>query len=252
MTRTVRAPYRFVPDTPPELVVHDEIAPCPYLEGRLARLPLRIPARPLLAHELDARLAVGDRRQGLLFYRTECPACRACEPIRIDATVFRPGKTLRRTVRRNDAFIELELGRPVVDGTRIALYNRHKVGRGLDNGREPIDFQGYREFLGLTSCDTFEMRYRLRGVLVGISIVDRGKDALSAVYSFYDPDHARLSLGSYFIMKQLELCRTWNMRYLYLGLYIAESEHMRYKARFLPHERLLDGRWTEIRENPTR
>jgi arginine-tRNA-protein transferase len=44
----------------------------------------------------------------------------------------------------------------------------------------------------------------------------------------------------------------WQLRYLYLGLYIAESEHMRYKARFLPHERLLDGKWHEFTRGPER
>jgi arginine-tRNA-protein transferase len=39
----------------------------------------------------------------------------------------------------------------------------------------------------------------------------------------------------------------WGLRYLYLGLYIAESLHMRYKARFVPHQRLLDGKWLEFR-----
>ncbi|HYJ08439.1 MAG TPA: arginyltransferase, partial [Polyangiaceae bacterium] len=80
-------------------------------------------------------------------------------------------------------------------------------------------------------------------------IVDRSSEALSAVYCYYDPAHERLGLGTYSILKQLELCRMWGLRYLYLGLYIAESVHMRYKARFQPHERLLDGRWVEFRSD---
>jgi arginine-tRNA-protein transferase len=35
------------------------------------------------------------------------------------------------------------------------------------------------------------------------------------------------------------------MRYLYLGLYIAESRAMAYKARYRPHQRLQDGRWVD-------
>ena len=83
----------------------------------------------------------------------------------------------------------------------------------------------------MTCCETLEIRYRLGGELVGLAIADRSSEALSAVYCYYDPMHERLSLGTYSILKQLELCRLWGLKYLYLGLYIAESVHMRYMAR---------------------
>ncbi|HEY5959593.1 MAG TPA: hypothetical protein VIV60_23725, partial [Polyangiaceae bacterium] len=51
---------RVVPGHPPELVVYDRTSNCPYLPGRPARLPLRLPARHLRADELDQRLAAGD------------------------------------------------------------------------------------------------------------------------------------------------------------------------------------------------
>ncbi|MDQ2643553.1 MAG: arginyltransferase [Myxococcota bacterium] len=246
MTHGVHAPYRLVLGTPPELVVHDEVGRCPYLDGRLSRLPLRIPTRPLTTKELGERLASGDRRQGIFLYRTECPSCTACEPIRIDVQRFRPGRTLRRTLRKNDARFQVELGPPEVNERRIALYNAHKEQRGLDSGRSPLDAAGYREFLVLSSCATFEVRYLLDGELVGVAVVDRAEDSLSAVYCYYDPTHTDSSLGTYSILKQIELCKRFGLRYLYLGLYIAESEHMRYKARFLPHERLIGGSWLEI------
>ena len=117
---------------------------------------------------------------------------------------------------------------------------------GLGSGRAPIDFDGYREFLVLSSCETFELRYYLESELIGVALVDRSENALSAVYCYYDPSFGRLGLGTYSILKQLELCREWGLEYLYLGLYIEGSEHMRYKARFLPHERLLDGNWVRF------
>lgn len=239
-------PYRLVPGSPPELVVYDEPQPCPYLNGRVARLPLRIPARPLTRSELDQRLIAGDRRQGIFLYHTHCPACRACEPIRIEVASFRPGRTHRRTLARNDRLLRIELGPPQADARRVELYNRHKQGRGLGSGRNPIDLEGYREFLVLTSCETFELRYLLEDELIGVALVDRGDASLSAVYCYYDPRFEPLSIGTYSILKQIELCRSWGLEHLYLGLYIRDSEHMRYKARFVPHQRLLDGRWVEF------
>jgi len=237
---------RLILDQPPELVVHDELQPCPYLEGRTSRLPLRIPARGLERAELDVRLARGDRRQGLFLYRPACPGCVACEPIRLDLSRFAPDRSQRRTLARGDRLLTVELGEPVADSERVALYNRHKALRGLSAGQGEVDVRSYREFLAMTCCDTLEIRYRLKGELVGVAIADRSSDALSAVYCYYDPTCERLGLGTYSILKQLELCRMWELSYLYLGLYIEESTHMRYKARFLPHERLLEGKWREF------
>lgn len=243
---------RFVPagrlilDEPPELVVHDELQPCPYLEDRVSRLPLRIPARGLERAELETRLSRGDRRQGLFLYRPACPGCVACEPIRLDLQSFRPNRSQRRALARGDAELTMDLGEPVADQERVALYNRHKALRGLSAGQGEVDVRSYREFLAMTCCDTLEIRYRLGGKLVGVAIADRSSEALSAVYCYYDPSYERLGIGTYSILKQLELCESWGLRYLYLGLYIADSVHMRYKARFSPHQRLLDGEWREI------
>jgi len=74
-------------------------------------------------------------------------------------------------------------------------------------------------------------------------VTDRGTTSLSAVYCFWNPAYARLSVGTYSILKQIQLARHWEMDHLYLGLYIADNAHMSYKARFTPHERLIDGRW---------
>jgi arginine-tRNA-protein transferase len=234
-------PPRIIPGTPPEIVVYDEPHDCPYVTGRVAVLPLRVPSRKLSGDELDERLAAGDRRQGMFLYRTACPTCRACEPIRLDANRFRPSRSQRRVLARGDAVLTVETGPPLLDDERVALYNRHKQLRSLGEGE--IDSAGYRQFLVMTCCDSFEMRYRKGGRLVGVALVDRGKAALSAVYCFYDPELERSSLGTYSVLKQIELCRAWGLSHLYLGLFIDDCDRMRYKARFLPHERLVGGRW---------
>lgn len=247
MTRGRHVPL-VIPSTPPEVVVYDEPQACPYLDRMTAVLPLRVPTRMLRASEFDERLEQGDRRQGMFLYRTACPTCRACEPIRLDVDTFEPNRSQRRVIARGDAILRLEIGNPVADERRVELYNRHKELRRLGENQHGIDLDGYREFLVMTCCDSFEMRYYRGDELLGVALVDRGTRALSAVYCYYDPSDAKLSLGTYSILKQVELCRRWGLRYLYLGLFIADCERMRYKARFSPHERLVDGRWVEFRK----
>lgn len=235
-----------VANQPPELVVYDEPGSCSYLPSETWRLPLRMPVRPLTREEFGTRLAEGDRRQGRLLYRTACPSCRGCEPIRLDVARFEPTKTQRRVLRRGDRAIEVKLGPPTVDAERVRLYNLHKTGRELARGELTTSAEAYRTFLGDTCCETFEMRYHAQGELFGVAVVDRAEDALSAVYFYWDPARAPLSPGTYSILKQIELCRQLGLRYLYLGLYIAACDAMAYKSRFLPHERLVDGTWREF------
>ena len=84
-----------------EQTVHDELEPCPYLDGETARMPLRWQLRPLSDVEFDASLDMGDRRVGRMLYRTSCPSCNACEAIRIPVDDFTPTRSQRRVIRRN-------------------------------------------------------------------------------------------------------------------------------------------------------
>jgi arginine-tRNA-protein transferase len=238
----VRSPVQ-LQSAPPEWLVWDDTIRCPYLPTQTARLPLRLPMRHLRPAELAERLAAGDRRQGVLLYRPTCPTCSACEAIRLEVDRFQPSRTQQRVWRRGDARLQTELGKPETTAEKVALYNAHKVERGLLVGDGLLDLPGYEQFLVESCTDTIELTYRLDGQLVGVAIVDRASDALSAVYCFYDPDHGALSLGTYSILKQIALCRSWGLRYLYLGLYVGDCNAMRYKARYMPHERLVAGVW---------
>lgn len=236
--------------TPPERLVYDAPTPCQYLRGRIARLPLRVPLRRLRPQEFAERLSAGDRRQGLLLYRPSCPSCTACEAIRVDVNAFAPDKTQRRVLRRGEMMLHTDVAAPTVTPEKVALYNRHKLERGLVSGDGLIDEDGYEQFLVDSCTDTIELSYHLGGRLVGVAIADRAADALSAVYCFYDPSEARLSLGTYSVLKQIALCRLWGLRYLYLGLYIADCRSMRYKANYRPHERLIQGAWQRFEATP--
>src|SRR3954447_17685558 len=126
---------------PWEIVVFDAPHACSYLPGRTARLPYRRPVARLSPEQFDQRLAEGDRRSGVFLYRTQCPTCRACQPIRLDVNQFRADATQRRMDRRGDALLTTRIGPPVVDRDRVRLFNLHRDVRGLTSDDSPLDAQ---------------------------------------------------------------------------------------------------------------
>jgi len=237
-------PARLLPVTPPELVVHDQEEDCSYLPGRRARRPLRLPARLLTPAELDQRLAAGDRRAGVMLYNQQCPSCAACEALRVDVAAFVPSRSQRRAQAKGDAAVTASVGPIEVDEARLALYRAHQLGRGLDSdGRPPLEADEYESHFATSCAEGFELRYTVAGALAGVAILDRGERALSAVYTFWNPAHAALSLGTYSILTQIALARKMNLEWLYLGLAIRENHSMSYKLAFMPHERLIAGAW---------
>jgi leucyl-tRNA---protein transferase len=148
--------------------------------------------------------------------------------------------------RKGDQLLTVRIGEPIVDPNRVRLFNLHRDGRGLATGDDGIDEDSYAGFLTQTCCDTVELSYWQRDQLVAVAIADAGRTSLSAVYCYYDPAFQALSVGTYSVLRHVELCRETNRRYLYLGFFIAESPHMSYKARFRPHQRLIEGEWMDF------
>ena len=94
-----------------------------------------------------------------------------------------------------------------------------------------------------TCTDTREFRYFLDETLVGISIVDFGASDISSVYFYFDPELSSRSLGTYSALVEILWMKRQRMRYYYLGLYVEDCRHLNYKARYHPHERLVNKRW---------
>jgi arginine-tRNA-protein transferase len=226
-----------------DIVIIDEIEPCPYLKGETARMPLRMPLVRMTLHETDLRFAEGNRRTGEFVYQTNCPNCQACEPIRLDCFTYQFSKNCRRVLSRGNRKFEQKIEPLKSDEARISLFNKHRQVRGLASRSSDIDANEY-EWGFVRSCfESFEISYYLDGKLVCVGICDRGEHSLSAVYTYFDPDIPRDSLGTYSILKQIEYCRQNEYQYLYLGYYVENSPHMKYKSRFLPHQRLVAGQW---------
>ncbi len=237
------------------LVVANESEPCPYLPGRTMCLPLRMPLARLTREQFDVQLADGDRRTGPLLYRPTCPACTACEAIRVPTQRFRPTRSQRRVWRRNEADVEVRRVRPTVTPRHLELYNRHSRERALSLRADASTERDYRFFLVETCVDTWELQYLVAGRLVAVSILDFGVESVSSVYHYFDPDESWRSLGVYSVLKEIELCASMGADWYYLGLYVEACAHLNYKAAYWPHQRRVDGRWEEFAgpgEEPSR
>jgi len=225
------------------IVIHDQPQSCPYIDGITARMPLRLPIGRLDAVAIDRLLALGYRRTGDFVYRTECAGCQACEPTRVIVDRFEWTKSFRRVLKRGDAELETSFGPMTCDEQRIDLFNRHRRFRSLDRGDDPVEELSYRAFLVDSCCDSLEMTIRLDGRLVAVAVLDIGRDSLSAVYTHFDPDLARYSLGTYAVLKQIRFAETSKRPFVYLGMYVASNSHLNYKSRFLPQQRMSEGTW---------
>jgi len=229
--------------TPNDILIHDELEACPYLPDRVARLPLRVPSSAVSEGDIDARLARGERRTGEFVYVTQCPRCQACQPIRLLINEFRMNATMRKTLRKNNARLRVKQAEVSASANRVDLFNRHRQLRQLGQTSVRIDVDDYAWAFARSCFHSFELTYWLGERLVGVAIMDEGRHSLSAVYTYYDPDYSKLSLGTWSILRQVQLGRDTGKRYLYLGFYIIGCDRMDYKSRFVPHERLIGGAW---------
>ena len=229
-----------------DIVIIDEPEACPYLPNQIARMPLRMPLTKISPAETDSRLALGHRRTGEFIYQTSCPNCQACEPLRIDVSEFKLSKNLKRVLSRGDRKLQQRINEMRGDQERANLFNLHRQKRNLAKRDTDIDLEEYIWGFVKSCFQSFEMTYWLDGRLVGVAICDMGLKSMSAVYTFYDPDLTGDSIGTYSILKQIQYCQQKKIRFLYLGYYVEDCSHMKYKSRFSPHSRLIDGQWVRF------
>jgi len=81
---------------------------------------------------------------------------------------------------------------------------------------------------------------------VGVALTDVLSDGLSMVYSFYDPEYRRRSVGTFMILDHITRARRLGLPYVYLGYWIEGSKKMDYKGRFLPQQRLAPSGWLRV------
>lgn len=218
---------------------------CGYFSDRTARTLFVDPDASIDPASYNHMLKSGFRRSGNLFYRSYCENCNDCIPVRVPVDVFHPNRVQRRCWSRNSD-IECRETPAEFNQEHFELYQTYIAGRHHDGNMQTDSSDEYMRFFHSPGMDTRFTELRLHRQLVGIYVTDFFADALSAVYTFYDPELANRSLGVFSILSQIAKARSQNLRWLYLGYWIRQCQKMSYKSQYRPLEVFNGKSWNTL------
>ena len=176
--------------------------------------------------------------------------------MRVVAADFAPSRNMRRIAERNSDIVG-DMRAPAPTSEQYSVFRAYLDARHRDGGMADMTVLDYAMMIEDSHVDTRLVEYRRRGPdsgitgrgsghMLAVALTDVLSDGLSMVYSFFDPDEADRSLGTFMILDHIERANRMGLPYVYLGYWVAGSRKMDYKGRFLPQERLMPAGWSRV------
>ena len=209
--------------------------PCSYLPDHEAVTLFVDPEAKMSMSTYQILSQVGFRRSGEHVYRPHCGSCRLCVPVRVSVKTFVPNRSQRRCQQRNED-IKLAMRPAEFNAAHFRLYRRYMQARHPGGSMDSNDPQAYHRVISATWSNTVLYEFSLEEKILAVAVVDQCNDSLSAVYSYYDPEEYRRSLGVFAILSQIQQAHDTGREWVYLGYWNPKSPKMDYKTRYQPLE----------------
>ena len=214
---------------------------CPYITGQTEqRIAVDISLDPQC---YDGLARAGFRRVENWVYRPACPNCNACLPWRVNVTAFRVSRNMTRILKKNGDLTR-SITRPDPTNAHYRLFKTYVNSRHDEGQMARMDHDDFNSMINNSPIETVLVSYYdANERLVGGVLADFQSDGLSAVYSFFDTEQAKRSLGTYMVLDLLAIAKELSLDWLYLGYFVQGSQKMAYKERFKPAEIFDGGVW---------
>ncbi len=214
---------------------------CAYLPDKKVRMNYKYVQNASKAFS-TAVISRGWRRFGKYYFHPVCNGCNECKSIRIDVNNYHYTKSQKKSISRNKN-TQIIVQEPTLTKPHLELYNKYhefKSKKDAWNHRNITQREYHENFVDGANDFGKEILYIIDDKLVGVDLVDILDDGISSIYFFYDPDYARLSLGTYSLIYQIKLAEILELPWIYLGYWVDGCKAFAYKPNFQPQE-ILDG-----------
>jgi leucyl-tRNA---protein transferase len=183
--------------------------------------------------EMDALWAVGWRHFGFIFvrYRTSVHGGKQFTvlPLRVDLRRFALSRSQKRVLAKNRD-TEVMLRPAFIDDRKERLFAKHRERFNENVPSSLTDFLSPDP--AEMPCSNLELCVYLGKKLIGVTFLDLGERATSAVYAIFDPAEAQRSVGIFMMLRSIQFSRDRGCRYYYPGYAYREPFTYDYKKRF--------------------
>lgn len=219
---------------------------CSYIKNKPSRMVFLDPKHKIDVVTLSELSRAGFRRSGDFIYKPECNQCRQCLSCRIPVIDFQISSQQKKAWKKNQ---DLHMAITQIKDVTIEhykLYERYINLRHQDGDMFPPSYEQFEKFLLHDVTNGFFLELWKDDKLISVSACDLLDDGLSAVYTFFEPDEHKRSLGVFAILKQIEYIKSIDLPFVYLGYWVPHAKKMSYKNQYLPLDIFVDNQWQRL------